>query len=593
MSYAAPIPEIRFALEAAADLWTVREGGAFADLDADLLGAILEGAGGLAGATLAPLNASGDREGVLLENGVVRAPGGFAAAYRQFAEGGWQGLAADPAHGGQGLPRAAALAVHEMIHSANMALGLCPMLTLGAIEALEAHGTPDQKELYLSRLVSGEWTGTMNLTEPQAGSDVGALKSKAVPVGDGSYRITGQKIYITWGEHDMTDNIVHLVLARLPDAPEGSKGVSLFLVPRNLLTPQGKAGVRNQVRCIGLERKMGIHGSPTCTMAFEDAIGWLVGEENRGLAAMFTMMNSARLNVGLQGVAVAEAAYQKALGYARDRRQGRADGAAEKGPSPILMHADVRRMLLTMKAKIQAGRAICYATAVAADRASSAPDPETRRRAQAREDLLTPIAKAWCTDMGVEVASQGVQVHGGMGFVEDGGAAQFYRDARIAPIYEGTNGIQAIDLIGRKLAGDGGAAMRDLIAEARETAARARAAGRYAMERVAVRLDAATEALDAAASYLLGASEQDRRDALAGATPFLKLAGDVVGGMLLARGVLAAPQIAGVDAATIASQEALAGFYAETVLAAAPALVPSITVGAAALFDPALADLAS
>ena len=586
MTYAAPINDMRFALEACAGVWGVQAAGAFQDLEADLLAAILEGAGALAADTLAPLNAIGDREGVHLENGVVRAPPGFAQAYQAFVEGGWQGLAAEPEHGGQGLPRAVALAVHEMIHSANMAFGLCPMLTLGAIEALEAHGDDEQKALYLSKIVSGEWTGTMNLTEPQAGSDVGALTTKAVPNGDGSYAVTGQKIYITWGEHDMADNIVHLVLARLPDAPPGSRGVSLFLVPRNLLTPEGKAGVRNAVRCIGLERKMGIHASPTCTMSFEGATGWLVGEPNRGLAAMFTMMNSARLNVGLQGVAVGEAAYQKALSYARDRRQGKAEGDAQKGPSPILMHADVRRMLLGMKARVQAGRALCYATAVAADLALYGPE-EGRAQAKAREDLLTPIAKAWCTDMGVEVASLGVQVHGGMGFVEDGGAAQFYRDARIAPIYEGTNGIQAIDLVGRKIAGDGGAAMRTVLAETRQAAAASKAKGRFALEQLGARLEAAAEALEQATAFILEAQEGDRRDALAGATPYLKLAGDVIGGLLLAQGLLKAAEV-GVDPVTITSQEALAGFYAETVLASAPAQLGAITVGADALYDEAL-----
>jgi alkylation response protein AidB-like acyl-CoA dehydrogenase len=591
MTYQAPIKDIRFALEAGADLWSVQAGGGFSDLDAGLIGAILDGAAALAGETLAPLNAPGDRAGVELENGVVRAPPGFAAAYRAFVEGGWQGLAAEPENGGQGLPRAAALAVHEMFHSANMAFGLAPMLTLGAIECLEAHGDAEQKALYLPKIVSGEWTGTMNLTEPQAGSDVGALAAKAVPVGDGSFKISGQKIYITWGEHDLADNIVHLVLARLPDAPAGSKGITLFLVPKNLPTSDGRPGVRNRVKCIGLERKMGIHASPTCTMDYDEAIGWMVGKPNEGLACMFTMMNSARLNVGLQGVAVAEAAYQKALSYARDRRQGRAEGQSEKGPAPILMHADVRRMLLAMKARIQAGRAICYATAVAADIARLHPEEAMRKRAKAREDLFTPIAKAWCTDMGVEVASLGVQVHGGMGFVEDGGAAQFYRDARIAPIYEGTNGIQAIDLVGRKLAGDGGAAMADLISEAKGVAGAARRTGRYAMERAAERLDAALVALKAATDFILDASQADRRDALAGATPYLQLAGDVVGGMLLIRGVLAAPAVASVDPVTTTSQEALAGFYAETVLAAAPALAPSIMVGAEALYDPALVDL--
>jgi len=545
MTYSAPIADIRFALEAAADLWRVKQGGRFADLDADLLGAILEGAGAVAGENLAPLNRTGDKARVTLDGDVVRAAPGFKDAYALFAEGGWQGLAADPAYGGQGLPRALAVAVMEMMASANLSLSLCPMLSLGAIEALQAHGAPDQKELYLAKLISGEWTGTMNLTEPQAGSDVGALTTKAVRAMDGSYRISGQKIFITWGEHDLTDNIIHLVLARVEGAPGGSKGISLFIVPKFL----DADGARNGVRCIGLEEKMGIHASPTCTMAYEDATGWLIGEENKGLAAMFTMMNSARINVGAQGVGLAEAAYQKALAYARERRQG---GAA------IIQYGDVQRMLATMRAKTQIARALCYAAAVAAD-AEDTP----------REDLLTPLAKAWSTDIGVEVTSLGVQIHGGMGFVEEGGAAQFYRDARIAPIYEGTNGIQALDLVGRKLHGDGGAAMGALIAEARAAAA--------ATDHPAAPVFAAAiEALADATAYMLAAS---REDGQAGAAPFLHLAGDVAGAMLILQGLKRAPD---------PEQAALLGFFADTELALAPARLPAIKRGAAALpFAPA------
>jgi alkylation response protein AidB-like acyl-CoA dehydrogenase len=533
MSYRAPIADMRFALEAAADLWRVRESGRFADLDEDLLAAILDGAAALASETLAPLNRSGDRAGVTLSDGVVTSAPGFKQAFSEFAAAGWQGLTADPLFGGQGLPRAVALCVFEMIHAANMSFGLCPMLTLGAIEAIETHGAPDQKELYLAKLISGEWTGTMNLTEPQAGSDLGALTTKAAPQTDGSYLITGQKIFITWGEHDLTDNIIHLVLARIEGAPAGSKGISLFIVPKF----RDADGSRNAVRCIGLEEKMGIHASPTCTMAYEGATGWLIGEENRGLAAMFTMMNAARINVGVQGVAIAEAAYQKALAYAYERKQG---GAF------IIEHPDVRRMLMTMKAKIQAGRAICYATAVAVD-AGDKP----------REDLLTPIAKAWCTDLGVEAASLGVQVHGGMGYVEEGGAAQFYRDARIAPIYEGTNGIQALDLIGRKLQGDSGAAMRALIAEARSVDA--------------PHLGAAVDALAQATDFMLQAP---RADAQAGASAYLALAGDVIGAALLAQGLTRAPN---------AGQATLLNFYGETILSAAPGRLASIKLGADAL----------
>ena len=539
MTYVAPIADMRYALEACADLWRVRE--RFADLDADLLAAILDGAAALAGETIAPLNRSGDRAGVRFENGVVRAAPGFREAYEAFKQGGWQGLAADPAYGGQGLPRAVALAVFETLHGANMSFALLPMLTLGAIEAIEQHGAPDQKKLYLERLISGEWSGTMNLTEPQAGSDLGALTTKAVPQADGSYAITGQKIFITWGEHDLAPNIIHLVLARIEGAPAGSKGISMFIVPKF----RDEDDSRNAVRCIGVEEKMGIHASPTCTMAYERATGWLIGQENRGLAAMFTMMNAARLNVGMSGVGVAEAAYQKSLAYARERRQG---GAF------IIEHPDVRRMLATMRAKIQAGRAICYAAAVAGDAGD-----------KAMEDLLTPIAKAWCTDLGVEAASLGVQVHGGMGYVEEGGAAQFYRDARIAPIYEGTNGIQAIDLYGRKLLGDRGETMRRLFADA------AHAAVDAADKQIGRRLATAAESLEAATQHMLSAP---RPDALAGASAYLALAGDVAGGMLLARGL---------ERGGGSEQAALLRFYAEAVLSHADARLGEVRVGAEVL----------
>ena len=534
MPYTAPIDDIRFALEGCADFWSLRQ--RFPELDEDTLAAILEGAGALASETLAPLNRSGDQAGVTLKDGVVTAAPGFQEAYNAFKDGGWQGLAADPAYGGQGLPRSLALAVMETFHSANMSFALLPMLTLGAIEAIEQHGAPDQKTLYLEKLISGEWSGTMNLTEPQAGSDLGVLTTKAVPQADGSYAISGQKIFITWGEHDLVPNIVHLVLARIERAPAGSKGISLFIVPKF----RDADGSRNAVRCIGVEEKMGIHASPTCTLAYEGATGWLIGAENRGLAAMFTMMNAARINVGMEGVGVAEAAYQKALTYAKDRKQG---GAL------IIEHPDVRRMLMTMKAKIQAGRAICYATAVAADAGD-----------KAREDLLTPIAKAWGTDLGVECSSLGVQVHGGMGFVEEGGAAQFYRDARIAPIYEGTNGIQALDLYGRKLLGDRGDAMQALIAEGRAIAGASHP-----------KLNAALDALADATDYMLSAS---REDAQAGAYTYLQLAGDVVGGMLLVKG--------GVRDAN-AEQAALLRFYARAILARAPSRLSEVKLGAAVL----------
>ncbi len=547
MGYRAPIGDMRFALEACADLWSLKS--RFNDIDPDLLEAILDGAGALAAETLAPINRSGDQAGVTLKDSVVTSAPGFRQAYGAFRDAGWQGLTADPVYGGQGLPRAVALAVFETVHAANMSFALLPMLTLAAIEALEQHGAADQKDLYLAKLISGEWTGTMNLTEPQAGSDLGALTTKAAPRADGSYAITGQKIFITWGEHDLSPNIIHLVLARIEGAPMGSQGISMFIVPKF----NDEDGARNAVRCIGVEEKMGIHASPTCTMAYEGATGWLIGEQNRGLAAMFTMMNAARLNVGLQGVAVAEAAYQKALAYAQEREQG---GVL------IVQHPDVQRMLTTMRAKIQAGRAICYATAVAADGGD-----------KAREDLLTPIAKAWCTDLGVEAASLGVQVHGGMGFVEEGGAAQFYRDARIAPIYEGTNGIQAIDLYGRKLLSDRGEAMNALINDARQ-------ASKALKPTRGARLIVAADALEEATKYMLSAC---REDALAGASEYLALAGDVAGGLYVARGLRNAPGHGAMTKALIEDQTTLFAFYSETVLARAPSRVAGIEIGSGAL----------
>jgi len=548
MSYRAPVADMRFALEACADLWSLAS--RFPELDRELTGAILDGAGALAANTLAPLNRSGDQAGVSLQDGVVTAAPGFSHAYAAFKQAGWQGLAADPAYGGQGLPRALALAVFETLHAANMSFGLLPMLTLGAIEAIAQHGAPDQKALYLAKLISGEWSGTMNLTEPQAGSDLGAIATKAVPQADGSYAITGQKIFITWGEHDLAANIIHLLLARIEGAPGGSKGISMFIVPKF----RDGDGSRNAVRCIGVEAKMGIHASPTCTLAYEGATGWLIGAENRGLAAMFTMMNSARLNVGMEGVAVAEAAYQKALSYARERQQG---------GGPIVNHPDVRRMLMSMRAKIQAGRAMCYATAVAADAGD-----------KSREDLLTPVAKAWSTELGVEAANLGVQVHGGMGFVEEGGAAQYYRDARIAPIYEGANGIQAIDLYGRKVLADRGEAMQALIEEAY-------AAAKALKLPAAARLKVATDALSEATDYLL---KVPRADALAGASSYLMLAGDVAGAMFTARGLARDDQ----PKPVLAGQTALWTYYAETVLAAAPGRIGPIRIGANLLSDIAL-----
>lgn len=574
MSYNAPTADISFALTHLAGLGRLEGNAAFEDYDPDLIDPILDEAGKLARDVLAPLNQTGDKAGAVLTKDGVQAAPGFAEAYAAFRDGGWMGLSAPTEWGGQGLPKVLGLAVMEMFHGANMAFALCPMLSFGAIEALLAHGMDAQKEKYLPKLVSAEWTGTMNLTEPQAGSDVGTLKTKAVPNGDGSYAISGQKIYITWGDHDVAENIIHLVLARLPDAPEGSRGVSLFLVPKVMVNDDGSLGEPNAVKCIGLENKVGIHASPTCVMEYDGATGWLIGEENKGLACMFTMMNSARLNVGLEGVGVGEAAWQTAFQYAQDRKQGKVAGIA--GAAPILHHADVRRNLTTMRAKVMAARAICYACGVAADLAEVGETEEVRAAARLREELLTPIAKAWSTDMGVEVASLGVQVHGGMGFMNETLAAQLYRDARIAPIYEGTNGIQAIDLVGRKLAMADGAAMNAMLDEVDATAKLARETNDPGLGQVAERLKAANAALREATVWMRETMQSDRDTALAGATAYLALAGDVIGGHFLTQGAVGARSIGG---QTRGQMTALAGFFAETSLASAPGAVASITQG--------------
>ncbi|MES2833847.1 MAG: acyl-CoA dehydrogenase [Pseudomonadota bacterium] len=538
MTYRAPVRDLAFTLEAVAGIDQVAATGAFPDYDPEVMRAVLEAGGQFSEEVLAPLNRPGDLAGAKYANGAVTAAPGFADAYRQFAEGGWTGLAAPVHSGGQGLPKALELAAYETVHAANMAFGLCPMLSLAAIEALEAHGTEHQRATYLPKLVSGEWTGAMVLTEPQAGSDLGALTATAVPNGDGTYALTGQKIFITWGDHDATDNIVHMVLARLPDAPPGPKGISLFLASKFAVKADGSLGERNGFRPVGVEHKLGIHASPTCVMAYEGATAELVGQPNQGLAHMFVMMNAARLAVGMEGVGIAERAYQHALAYASERKQGRSVWTGQAN-APILDHPDVRRALSVMKAKIAAARAICLSTGVAADLARHAADEVERRRWKGREDLFTPIAKAWSTDVGCEVASMGVQIHGGMGFIEETGAAQHYRDARIAPIYEGTNGIQAMDLVGRKLSQDGGESARALIAEMKATTP---LLGAVYSGKPVERFATAVEAVEDATLWLLDKKSDPAAaaDVLAGADAYLKLVGDTVGGWMLAKGALAA-----------------------------------------------------
>jgi len=540
--YRAPVEAIIRTLNAVG-LKDILDQGLVEGLSPDLVRAVLAEAARFAGEEIAPLAEIGDVEGARLENAVVTTPKGWPALYRRWCEGGWNALAAPTRWGGQGLPTMLSVAALEMWNSASMAFALGPTLTMGAVEALERHATDALRQTYMEKLVSGEWMATMNLTEPQAGSDLGALRTRAERAGDGTYRIFGQKIFITYGEHDLTENIVHMVLARLPDAPAGSKGISLFLVPKFLVGEDGSLGPRNDVFCASIEHKLGLHASPTCTMIYGDgrfgdqpgAVGWLVGEENRGLACMFTMMNNARLAVGMEGVAVAEAAYQKALAYAKERRQGRAPGWSGEGMSPIAAHPDIKRMLLSMKSLAEISRAITYSCAHAVDMARLA-EPERRTHWQERANLLTPVAKAFATDAGVEAASLGIQVHGGMGFIEETGAAVYYRDIRVAPIYEGTNGIQAIDLVTRKLPQSGGDHVRCYISELRRDVETMRGSNMPEFAEAGMALTAALDDLEQATEHLLSLLEVGSMEiALCGATPYLRLFALAAGNVLISR----------------------------------------------------------
>jgi alkylation response protein AidB-like acyl-CoA dehydrogenase len=538
-TYHAPLADMRFVINELAGLPEINRLPGFEEATPDLVESVLGEAARLAGEVLAPLNKAGDLEGARLENGRVVTTPGFAEAYRQFVQGGWLGLGLSRDYDGQGLPHLIATAVNEMWNAANLSFSLCPLLTTGAVEALEAHASAALKQRFLRRLVSGEWTATMNLTEPQAGSDLAAVRTRAEPEGD-HHRIRGQKIFITWGDHEMTDNIVHLVLARLPDAPPGVKGISLFAVPKYLVNDDGSLGARNDVHPVSLEHKLGIHASPTCVMSYGDkggAIGYLVGEAHNGLACMFTMMNHARLGTGLQGVAIAERAYQQAVGYARERIQGSLPGTP--GRVAIIQHADVRRMLMLMRALTEATRAVAYLTAGVLDFAYHGADADTRRRSLTRLELLTPIAKGWCSEVGQEVTSLGVQVHGGMGFIEETGAAQHFRDARIITIYEGTTGIQANDLVGRKILRDGGAAMRALLDDIAATGNELEAAGeRFASTTRA--LDEGRTLLADATAWLVKHGPADYHLPGAAAVNLMMLMGTVVGGWQMARAARAA-----------------------------------------------------
>ncbi|MFZ5556038.1 MAG: acyl-CoA dehydrogenase [Pseudomonadota bacterium] len=584
MSYAAPLQDMRFALNAVAGLSEIAAMPGCEEADPDVVDAILEEAAKFASGVLAPLNASGDRQGSRLENGTVVTPPGFAEAYRAFTESGWGGLDADARYGGQGLPHLVAYPVHEMWKAANLSFSLCPMLTTGAVKAILHHGTDAQRSLYLPKMVAGQWTGTMNLTEPQAGSDLSAVRTRAAPDGD-RYRIRGTKIFITWGDHDMAENVVHLVLARLPDAPEGVKGISLFIVPKFLVNADGSLGARNDLRVVSLEHKLGIHASPTAVMAFGDqggAVGYLVGEPNRGLEYMFTMMNHARLAVGLEGVGIAERAYQQALAYARERVQGRPVGHQGAERAPIIHHPDVRRMLMHMKATTEAMRALAYFAAAQMDKAERHPDLEERRRAQALTDLLTPVVKGWCTETAIEIASTGIQVHGGMGFVEETGAAQHLRDARITTIYEGTTGIQAGDLVGRKVARESGRTATALIRSMRDEVRSLEAGADEKLAPIAEALKQGVDALEQATAWVVQTYPQDPAAAAAASVPYLKLFGVVSGGWLQARAAMAARQRLqdpANDAGFLETKIATARYFADHMLPQAGACAHQVLRG--------------
>jgi alkylation response protein AidB-like acyl-CoA dehydrogenase len=587
--YKPPLADMRFVLHELIGLERIAALPGCEQVDRDLVDAILDEAGKLASDVLAPLNKVGDTEGSRLVDGAVRTPTGFRDAYQQFIAGGWSALTGDPNHGGQGLPAVVSAAVQEMWNSANMGFALCPLLSVGAIEALSFAGTDAQKALYLGKLIDGTWTGTMNLTEPQAGSDLAAVRTRAVPEGD-HYRLFGQKIFITYGEHDFTDNIIHLVLARLPDAPEGVKGISLFLAPKFLVNSDGSLGARNDLRCVSLEHKLGIHASPTAVMAYGDhdgAIGYLLGEANRGLEYMFIMMNQERFGVGLQGVAISERAYQQALDYARDRVQGTETGVRGGARVPILRHPDVRRMLLSMKAETEAMRALAYVAAAAMDVGHRHADATERAQAQAMADLLIPVVKGCCTETALGITSTGIQVHGGMGFIEETGAAQHARDARILTIYEGTTGIQANDLVGRKIARDGGAAAHVAIAEMRRTVA---ALDGAELAPIRVALTEAVALLERAVAWVVDTSATDARAVAAGAVPFLKLFGVVAGGWQMGRAAHVAQARLGAgdnsDPGFYRAKLATARFYADHVLPQAHGLAHAAMFGASSVLAP-------
>jgi alkylation response protein AidB-like acyl-CoA dehydrogenase len=597
--YAAPLDDIRFVLENVVDLAGLAKIPLFEHLDPDTVMGVLEENARFVEQQIAPLNRVGDVQHSRWSGGEVTTPDGFRAAYQRYVEAGWGGVPFPADYGGGGFPWLVGMVLQEILTAANLSFSMCPLLTQGAIDMLLHHGSEEQRERYLPKMVTGEWTGTMNLTEPQAGSDVGALTTKAVPAGDGSdgsdgsdaWLLTGQKIFISFGEHDMADNIVHLVLARVPDAPPGTKGISCFIVPKFLVNEDGSLGERNRVECVSIEDKMGIKASPTCVMAYDGATGYLIGEANQGMRYMFTMMNNARLSVGLQGLGLGERAYQRALEYANERRQGRAPGAPAGEQSLIVDLPDVRRMLLTMRAYNEALRCLVYLNAECLDLAAHHPDEAVRQQRTELADLLTPITKGWGTDLGVDVTSLAIQVFGGMGYIEETGVAQYYRDARIAPVYEGTNGIQAMDLVGRKLPMRAGGAITDYIAGIAAAAEEIKGAGE-SLGPIGDRLAESVVGLREATDWLLANGLADPVNALAGATPYLRMCGIVTGGWLLARSALAAQRrLDAGDASALLEQKIVtARFYCDQLLPQAAGLVAAVTAGpqdlAAATFQP-------
>ncbi len=579
-AYVAPLKDMRFVLNELAGLAEVAKLPRFEEATPDTVDAILEEASKFASEVLDPINLSGDQEGSKLSGGEVRTPRGFRDAYRKFCDGGWNALPFEHEWGGQGLPRLVSTPVQEMWKSSNLSFSLCPLLTQGAVEALLLRGSDALKQAYLPKMIEGRWTGTMNLTEPQAGSDLSLVRTRAERRAS-EYLISGQKIFITYGEHDLADNIVHLVLARTPDAPEGVKGISLFVVPKFIPDADGKPGRRNSAKCASIEHKLGIHASPTAVMVYDQAVGYLVGEENRGLEYMFIMMNAARFAVGLEGVAIAERAFQRALAFSRERLQGR-DLVAGGKTVPIIRHPDVRRMLMLMKSQAEAMRALAYTTAAAMDFAHKSGNPAERRRHQAYVDLMIPVVKGWSTETGIEIASLGVQVHGGMGFVEETGAAQYLRDARITTIYEGTTGIQAMDLVGRKIAREGGETAKEWIAQLKQFEAQLSKSNNENLVALRSQFAAGVQALADCVEFIVASSAKDPRPAFAGAVPFLKLMGIVAGGWQMGRAALAAERtLQSGERSFLEAKIATARFYADHVLVQAPALRNTVVNGAA------------